>query len=146
MSHLLELSAQLATAYVSHNAIPHGKLPELILSIHSTLVGLTQSSIISTDGNTPAVPINRSVEKDYIICLEDGKRLKTLKRYLRSQYGMTPEEYRAKWNLPATYPMVAPAYASRRSELAKEFGLGRRPAPVFTTKVYGRRKIVGAKT
>jgi predicted transcriptional regulator len=107
----------------------------MIKSVHSTLGGLGGSSQGEVQtSQKPAVPIKRSVNPDYIICLEDGKKLKMLKRYLRSNYTMTPEEYRAKWGLPADYPMVAPNYAAQRSEFAKKIGLGR------TASSSGRRR------
>jgi len=113
-------------AYVSNNPIPVSEVPAMIKSVHSTLGGLggvAQNEVQTSQ--KPAVPVKRSVNPDYIICLEDGKKLKMLKRYLRSNYNMTPEEYRAKWGLPADYPMVAPNYAAQRSEFAKKIGLGR---------------------
>lgn len=123
---ILKLAAEIVAAYVSNNPVPASELPAMIKSIHSTLGGLggTSQGEMQT-GQKPAVPVKRSVNADYIICLEDGKKLKMLKRYLRSNYNMTPEEYRAKWGLPADYPMVAPNYAAQRSEFAKKIGLGR---------------------
>ncbi len=123
---VLKLATEIVAAYVSNNPIPVSEVPAMIKSVHSTLGGLsgTFQSEIQT-GQKPAVPVKRSVNADYIVCLEDGKRLKMLKRYLRSNYNMTPEEYRAKWGLPADYPMVAPNYAAQRSEFAKKIGLGR---------------------
>jgi predicted transcriptional regulator len=123
---ILKLATEIVAAYVSNNPIPASELPAMIKSVHSTLGGLggvAQSEIQTSQ--KPAVPVKRSVNPDYIICLEDGKKLKMLKRYLRSNYNMTPEEYRAKWGLPADYPMVAPNYAAQRSEFAKKIGLGR---------------------
>ena len=123
---ILKLAAEIVAAYVSNNPVPASELPAMIKSIHSTLGGLGGSSQAEIQtGQKPAVPVKRSVNPDYIICLEDGKKLKMLKRYLRSNYNMTPEEYRAKWGLPADYPMVAPNYAAQRSEFAKKIGLGR---------------------
>ena len=123
---ILKLAAEIVAAYVSNNPVPASELPAMIKAIHSTLGGLggTSQGEMQT-GQKPAVPVKRSVNPDYIICLEDGKKLKMLKRYLRSNYNMTPEEYRAKWGLPADYPMVAPNYAAQRSEFAKKIGLGR---------------------
>ena len=123
---ILKLATEIVAAYVSNNPIPASEVPAMIKSVHSTLGGLggvAQNEIQTSQ--KPAVPVKRSVNPDYIICLEDGKRLKMLKRYLRSNYNMTPEEYRAKWGLPADYPMVAPNYAAQRSEFAKKIGLGR---------------------
>jgi predicted transcriptional regulator len=132
---ILKLTADVVAAYVSNNPIPVSEVPAMIKSVHSTLGGLTGTSQgEALTAQKPAVPIKRSVTPDYIICLEDGKKLKMLKRYLRSNYNMTPEEYRAKWGLPADYPMVAPNYAAQRSEFAKKIGLGR------TASSSGRRR------
>jgi len=123
---ILKLATEIVAAYVSNNPIPASEVPAMIKSVHSTLGGLggvTQNEIQTSQ--KPAVPVKRSVNPDYITCLEDGKKLKMLKRYLRSNYNMSPEEYRAKWGLPADYPMVAPNYAAQRSEFAKKIGLGR---------------------
>jgi len=121
----LKFTAEIVTAYVSNNSVASADIPALIEMIYSCLQGLgnKKQSLIPSK---PAVPIKKSFTEEYIICLEDGKKLKMLKRYLRSHYGMTPEEYRAKWGLPADYPMVAPAYASKRSEFAKKIGLGKK--------------------
>ena len=123
---ILKLATEIVAAYVSNNPIPVSEVPAMIKSVHNTLGGLgggLQGEAASAQ--KPAIPVKRSVNPDYIVCLEDGKKLKMLKRYLRSNYGMTPEEYRAKWGLPADYPMVAPNYAAQRSEFAKKIGLGR---------------------
>ena len=123
---ILKLTAEIVAAYVSNNSMSASELPSIIKSVHSTLGGLGgafQNEVQTSQ--KPAVPVKRSVNPDYIVCLEDGKKLKMLKRYLRSNYNMTPEEYRAKWGLPADYPMVAPNYAAQRSEFAKKIGLGR---------------------
>lgn len=123
---LLKLASEIVAAYVSNNPLPVGELPGMIKSVHATLGGLAPASpaeIATTQ--KPAVPIKKSVAPEYIVCLEDGKKLKMLKRYLRSRYNLSPEEYRAKWQLPADYPMVAPNYAAQRSEFAKKIGLGR---------------------
>ncbi len=127
---ILRLATEIVAAYVSNNPLPVAEVPAMIKSVHGTLGGLVGSfqSEVST-GQKPAVPVKRSVHPDYIICLEDGKKLKMLKRYLRSNYNMTPEEYRGKWGLPADYPMVAPNYAAQRSEFAKKIGLGRSASP-----------------
>ena len=125
---LLKLATDIVAAYVSNNPIPVAEVPGMIKSVHSTLGGLTTAG--SSDAQTsqkPAVTVKKSITPEYIICLEDGKKLKMLKRYLRSNYSLTPEEYRAKWGLPADYPMVAPNYAAQRSEFAKKIGLGRNP-------------------
>jgi predicted transcriptional regulator len=123
---ILKLSSSIVAAYVSNNPVPASELPAMIKSVHGMLVGI--ASAPNADAPTaqkPAVAIRKSVTPEYVVCLEDGKKLKMLKRYLRSNYDMTPEEYRAKWGLPADYPMVAPNYAKQRSEFAKQIGLGR---------------------
>ncbi len=123
---ILQLSTGVVAAFVSRNAVPVDALPDLIRSIHQTLEGLTRDGpAIPEERAKPAVPISKSIQQDFIVCLEDGKQLKMLKRYIRSRYGMTPEEYRKRWGLAPDYPMVAPAYAARRSEFAKHIGLGR---------------------
>jgi predicted transcriptional regulator len=132
---ILKLTTEIVSAYVSNNTMPASDLPSMIKSVHSTLGGLGGSyqSEVQTS-QKPAVAVKRSVNPDYIVCLEDGKKLKMLKRYLRSNYNLTPEEYRAKWGLAADYPMVAPNYAAQRSEFAKKIGLGR------TASSSGRRR------
>jgi len=123
---LLKLSTEIVAAYVSNNPIPVSDLPGMIRSIHATLGGLAGSAPADIMTNQkPAVPVKKSIHPEYIVCLEDGKRLKMLKRYLRSRYGLSPDDYRTKWGLPADYPMVAPNYAAQRSEFAKKIGLGR---------------------
>src|SRR5215475_13158121 len=121
---ILKLVTEIVTAYVSRNPVAAEDLPTVIRSVHATLGGIhgAEASMLA---RAPAVPVKKSVTPDYIVCLEDGKKLKMLKRYLRAQYGLTPEAYRAKWNLPGDYPMTAPNYAARRSEFAKQSGLGK---------------------
>ncbi len=122
----LELVVQVVAAYVGNNPIPVAEIPGLVKSVHGTLTRLRGSPAFDIASNQkPAVAVRKSVTSDFIICLEDGKKLKMLKRYLRSRYQLSPEEYRAKWNLPRDYPMVAPNYSAQRSAFAKEFGLGR---------------------
>lgn len=122
---IVRLTADVIAAYVSNNELSPTELPELIRSVHAALGGAGGAeSLVPAEKQKPAVPIKRSVTPDYIVCLEDGKRLKMLKRYLRSHYDMSPEDYRAKWNLPADYPMVAPNYSKQRSQFAKDIGLG----------------------
>ena len=146
---LLSLTADVLAAYVSKNPMPMGDLPELIGSIHRSLTGLTAGGREAKAGTpVPAVPIKKSVTPDYIVCLEDGKKFKSLKRHLRTQYNMTPEQYREKWGLPADYPMVAPNYAKARSELAKEMGLGRKAGETTSqapAKARGRKAAPVAK-
>ncbi len=120
---MLKLVTEIVTAYVSRNPVAPEDLPNVIKSVHATLGGIQGND--TALARAPAVPVKKSVTPDYIVCLEDGKKLKMLKRYLRAQYGLTPEAYRAKWNLPADYPMTAPNYAARRSEFAKQIGLGK---------------------
>ena len=123
---LVGMASEIVSAYVSSNPVQAHELPALIRTIHSVLseiagVSETPAAAIAQE---PAVPIKKSVTPDFIVCLEDGKKFKSLKRHLRTRYGMTPEEYRAKWGLPHDYPMVAPNYAKERSNLAKRMGLG----------------------
>jgi predicted transcriptional regulator len=132
----VELAAEIVSAYVSNNAVPSAELSALINDVHSALLRTANgASAAPVEAQKPVVPIKKSVTPDYVICLEDGKQFKSLKRHLRTQYDMTPEQYRQKWGLPLDYPMVAPNYAKARSDLAKEMGLGqqrrkRRPARV----------------
>lgn len=124
---LIELTADVVSAYVSNNPVPVGELPALIDHVHAALKATMGGPVAKPEELKPAVPIRKSVTPDYIISLEDGKKFKSLKRHLATHYGLTPEEYRAKWGLPADYPMVAPNYAAARSALAKTMGLGRKP-------------------
>ena len=126
---VLGMAANIVSAYVSHNALPAGQIPELIQTVYRSLSDMnTPADAAPKEAPKPPVPIRRSVMPDYIVCLEDGKKLKMLKRHLRTNYEMSPEDYRAKWGLPADYPMVAPNYAKQRSEFAKKIGLGRKRA------------------
>ncbi len=123
------LAAEIVAAYVGANSVSASQLPELIRSVVTTLGGLESGAPeVSIEPPKPPVSIRRSVTPDYIVCLEDGKKLKMLKRHLRTTYNMSPKDYREKWGLPADYPMVAPNYAARRSEFAKKIGLGRKTA------------------
>lgn len=125
---LMRMTATIVSAYVSKNVLPAQQVPEVINTVFASLTGLNGAPLeIPAEPSKPAVPIRRSVTPEYIVCLEDGKKLKMLKRHLRSTYNMTPDEYRAKWGLPPDYPMVAPNYAAQRSEFAKKIGLGRSP-------------------
>ena len=125
---IIVLTSQIVSAYVSKNSLQASDLPALIGSVYQSLKSLDQpqAAVEAAVDLKPAVPVKKSVTPEYIICLEDGKKLKMLKRHLSSSYGMTPDEYRAKWGLPADYPMVAPNYAKARSDLALKLGLGRR--------------------
>ncbi|MFG1477225.1 MucR family transcriptional regulator [Xanthobacter sp. V4C-4] len=121
----IALAADIVSAYVSNNSVAAADLPVLISEVHATLQRIaTGESEPVVEQLRPAVPVKKSVAPDFIICLEDGKKFKSLKRHLRTQYNMTPEQYREKWGLPPDYPMVAPNYAAARSELAKQMGLG----------------------
>jgi predicted transcriptional regulator len=120
---LVTLTADIVAAHVSHNNVAMGDIPTVIRSVHDALAGLGQE-VVEEVKQEPAVSIRSSVKPDHIVCLEDGKKLTMLRRYLMTHYGMTPDEYRAKWGLPKDYPMVAPNYAERRRALAKEIGLG----------------------
>ncbi|MEM0899572.1 MAG: MucR family transcriptional regulator [Pseudomonadota bacterium] len=125
---LAELTADVVAAYVGNNPVQIADLPRLITDVHTALGGtMAKPEPAEAPKPVPAINPKKSVTKDYIVCLEDGKHFKSLKRHLMSHYGLTPEEYREKWGLPADYPMVAPAYAEARSKLAKEMGLGRKP-------------------
>ena len=131
------LAAEIVAAFVSKNSVPVAELPGLIASIHAGLIQLAGSDTAAkAEPLTPAGPVRRSVQPDYIVCLEDGKKFKSLKRHLRTRYDLTPDQYRTKWNLSADYPMVAPNYAKARSDLAKQMGLGQggRQAPKKKTR------------
>jgi len=137
---LLRFASDIVAAYVGNNPIPVAEIPGMIKSIHATLGGLAGGGAGEAGtSQKPATSIKRSITPEYIVCLEDGKKLKMLKRYLRSRYNLTPEQYRAKWSLPADYPMVAPNYAAQRSEFAKKIGLGRTPVPAHK-RASGRRR------
>jgi len=126
---LIDLSTEIVSAYVSHNALSVTDLPKLIADVHSALRALRhEQAPEAPEELKPAVPVKKSIAADYIICLEDGKKFKSLKRHLRTHYNLSPEEYREKWGLPADYPMVAPNYSATRSRLAKDNGLGRKAA------------------
>jgi predicted transcriptional regulator len=122
---LLGLTAEIVSAHVSNNPVSMTDLPALITEVHRTLASLGATAApVEAEKKAPAVPIKKSITPDYLICLEDGKKLKMLKRHLQTAYGLTPEQYREKWGLPPDYPMVAPNYAKHRSSLAKQIGLG----------------------
>jgi predicted transcriptional regulator len=120
---MLELTTEIVAAHVANNPVPVADLPNLIQDVYKTLLSVGEP-VAAVERPKPAVPIKKSVFPDYIVCLEDGKKLKMLKRHLKTAYNMSPEEYRERWSLPPDYPMVAPNYAERRSHLAKEIGLG----------------------
>ena len=136
----IELTAEIVAAYVAKNSIQASGLPDLIASVHAAVAGLSKPSVAAPESPVPAVNPKKSVHADYIVCLDDGKKFKSLKRHL-SKLGLTPAEYRAKWGLAANYPMVAPNYAAVRSALAKSIGLGRKkaePVPEPVRKKRGR--------
>ncbi|MFQ8433158.1 MucR family transcriptional regulator [Amaricoccus sp. W119] len=146
---ILALASEIVVAYAGNNAIETPALTELIGGVFAKLSELASDEQAIPEALVPAVPIRRSVTDDYIVCLEDGKKLKMLKRHLMTSYGMTPEESRARWGLKSDYPMVAPGYSARRQELAKAIGLGRKPkelepAPPPPAKPRGRRKAASA--
>lgn len=122
---ILSLTADIVASHVSNNAISVEDLPKLIQEVYGTLSGIKSQSGKAAEELKPAVSVKKSIQPDFIVCLEDGKKLKMLKRHLKTHYDLTPDEYRAKWGLPADYPMVAPNYAEQRRHLAKEIGLGR---------------------
>jgi predicted transcriptional regulator len=125
---LLEMTTDIVASFVANNPIPANGLSDLIKTVHETVLELASDEPAQPPRPDPAVPISKSITPDHIICLEDGRKLKMLKRYLRSRFDLTPEEYRARWGLPSDYPMVAPNYAKRRSAFAKEIGLGKKRA------------------
>jgi len=129
---IIEMTAEIVAAYVENNTVATADLPGLIASVHGALTGVTTApAVVEAPPKEPAVPVRRSITPDHLVCLEDGRKFKSLKRHLRTKYNMSPEEYRAKWGLPKDYPMVAPNYAKARSDLAKQMGLGQggRQAP-----------------
>jgi len=135
---LITLTSDIVAAHVSNNNVDVDSVPALITTVYEALSNLGEEAEKEEERPEPAVSIRASVKPDYIVCLEDGKKLKMLKRYLRTNYDMTPEEYRARWNLPSDYPMVAPNYAEKRRDLAKKIGLGRKPGT-------GRKPATGTK-
>ena len=134
----LHLATEIVAAFVSNNAVAADKLPALLQDVHDAVRALAKGGTASAGSQEPAINVKKSITPDYIICLEDGKKLKMLKRYLRTHYNLSPEDYRRKWGLPADYPMVAPNYAKRRSQFAKDIGLG-------TTRLGTTRKAAPAK-
>ena len=124
----IELTAEIVSAYVSNNTVPASEIPSLINQVHAALARVSgKTADAPLEPLKPAISLKKSITPEYIVCLEDGKKFKSLKRHLRTQYNMTPEQYRDKWGLPADYPMVAPNYAAKRQALAKQIGLGRKP-------------------
>lgn len=124
---LITLTSDIVAAHLSNNDVAVGDVPGLITNVYNALANLGEVAVVEEAKPQPAVAIRNSVKPDYIVCLEDGKKLKMLKRYLRTNFNMSPEEYRARWGLAADYPMVAPSYAEKRRDLAKKIGLGRKP-------------------
>lgn len=142
---LIELTTKIIAAYISNNPLPASQMPNLIAETHSALANLSDGprDDQAEEKLVPAVSIRKSITPDFLICLEDGKKFKSLKRHLATHYGLTPDQYRQKWNLPLDYPMVAPSYSASRSALAKTMGLGRKSAVIET--VPPRRKTIGLK-
>jgi predicted transcriptional regulator len=124
---LITLTSDIVAAHVSNNSVSVDEVSALISNVYGALAGLGQAVVVEEKLPEPAVSIRASIKPDYIVCLEDGKKLKMLKRHLMTHYNLTPDQYRARWNLPADYPMVAPNYAEKRRDLAKKIGLGRKP-------------------
>lgn len=120
----IELTANIVSAYVGNHSVPVSDIPGLISQIHASLSRVSSGADLASEPLKPAIAVKKSITPEHLVCLEDGKKFKSLKRHLRTQYNMTPEQYREKWDLPADYPMVAPNYAAARSELAKQMGLG----------------------
>ena len=143
-SNLVELTADIVSAHVANNSVSLSDLPALIGNVYAALEQCGAPAEPEAVKPEPAVSIRASVKPDYIVCLEDGKKLKMLKRHLMSQYQMTPEQYRTKWGLPADYPMVAPSYAEQRRTLAKKIGLGRKPKTAAAEKP--KRRTAARKT
>ena len=131
---ILALASDIVASYVGNNPVQPDQVNEMLRSVFTTMSALTESKSEQVEDLVPAVPIKKSVMNDYIVCLEDGKQLKMLKRHLSTAYGMTPDDYRAKWGLKSDYPMVAPSYAKKRQELAKKIGLGRKPKSAVRPK------------
>ncbi|AOF98408.1 MucR family transcriptional regulator [Sphingobium sp. RAC03] len=142
---LITLTADIVAAHVSNNSVAIGDLSQLISNVHSALAGLGTPSVPEVPRQEPAVSVRTSVKPDYIVCLEDGKKLKMLKRHLRTSYQMTPHEYRAKWNLPSDYPMTAPNYAQQRKELAQKIGLGRKPGIAVSVEPLAKEPVTRAR-
>lgn len=139
----LQLVTDIVAAYLSNNSVNASQIPTLLQDVHDAMRALAAGAAANAGSQQPAVPIKKSVTSDYVICLEDGKKLKMLKRYLRTQYGMSPEDYRRKWGLPADYPMVAPNYSKRRSQFAKDIGLGKSGGPAAPKR---SRKVAKGKS
>lgn len=141
---IVSISADIVSAYVSKNPVPIAELSSLIASIHRSLIGLGEAKEpAAAEAQKPAVPVKKSVHDEFIVCLEDGKKFKSMKRHIGVHYGLTPDAYREKWGLPASYPMVAPGYSAKRSALAKKLGLGRKamvPPPPPEPVKRGRKK------
>lgn len=140
----IHLAGDIVAAYVGNNTVKAEDLPTLLHDVYAAVSGLAEEGAAFIANREPAVPVNKSITPDFIICLEDGKKLKMLKRYLRTHYDLSPEEYRRKWNLPASYPMTAPNYAKSRSQLAKEIGLGT-TATTRTRKTAKKKKAAPRK-
>jgi predicted transcriptional regulator len=144
-NNFVELAADVVAAYVSNNTVAMNDLPSLIEQVHKALVATASGSVEKpVDAQAPAVSIKKSIHSDYIVCLEDGKKFKSLKRHLRTKFDLSPEDYRAKWGLPVDYPMVAPNYAAARSELARSMGLGQKRRMAMAEPAKKGRKVKSA--
>lgn len=147
---VINLTIDVVSAYVSHNPVPVSELPGLIADVHAAINGLRATPQLEVQEKAlPAVPARKSVTPDFLICLEDGKKFKSLKRHLATHHNLTPDEYRQKWNLPADYPMVSPSYSNERSVMAKTMGLGRKHASSkesVKTVIPASRKRIGLKS
>jgi predicted transcriptional regulator len=139
---LITLTSDIVAAHLSNNDVAVGDVPSLITNVYNALANLGEVAVVEEAKPLPAVAIRNSIKPDYIVCLEDGKKLKMLKRYLRTNFNMSPEEYRARWGLAADYPMVAPNYAEKRRDLAKKIGLGRKPGTTVAAKPRRAKKTV----
>ena len=141
----LDFTVDIVSAYVEHNALGPADVPKLVRDVHAALAGLLVAAAPVKVVATPATSVRKSITPDYLICLDDGKKFKSMKRHI-SQLGMTPEQYRAKWNLPADYPMVAPNYSAYRSSLAISLGLGRKAGETLKPKAQRRTKAAAARS
>ncbi|MEL7491693.1 MAG: MucR family transcriptional regulator [Pseudomonadota bacterium] len=142
----LHLTTDIVVSYLEKNALSAEKIPSLLQEVHNTVTALARGATANAGAQQPAVPVAKSITPDYIICLEDGAKMKMLKRYLRTQYDMSPEDYRRKWGLPADYPMVSPNYSKKRSKYAKDLGLGKGPTATKKRKAKApAKKRTGAK-
>ena len=132
---MIALVSKIVAGYVSHNNVPPNEITSLVNTVHQALLSISGGTDYIHRTQEPAIAVKKSITPDYLICLEDGKKFKSLKRHLKSTYGMTPEDYRAKWHLPSDYPMVAPSYSEKRSQLANKMGLGQKTVSTRASKI-----------